>query len=60
MRSARFLGRKPTKNSFIIETILKNKELLNHTRAGISFVREEQKDAAQKIADNILKYLNKT
>jgi UDP-N-acetylglucosamine:LPS N-acetylglucosamine transferase len=54
-----FSEENPQKTAYLIETILKNKELLDYTRPGISFIREQQKDAAQKIADNILKYLNK-
>jgi processive 1,2-diacylglycerol beta-glucosyltransferase len=54
-----FVEENPQKTAYLIETILKNKELLDRTRPGISFVREEHKDAATKIANLILKNLNK-
>lgn len=54
-----FSEENPQKTAVIIETILKNKRLLDYTKPGISFIREQQKDAAHKIASNILKYLNK-
>lgn len=54
-----FSEENPQKTAYIIETILKNKEILNYTKPGISFIREQQKNAARKIADNILKHLNK-
>ncbi len=54
-----FSEENPQKTAYLIETILKNKELLNYTHPGISFIRGLQKEAAQKIAGNILKYLNK-
>lgn len=55
-----FTEENPQNTARLIEIILKNKELLNHTRQGISFVREEQKNAAEKIVSHILKYLNQT
>lgn len=55
-----FSEENPQKTAFIIETILKNKDLLNFANPGISYIRNLQKDAAQKIADNILEHLNKT
>lgn len=54
-----FSEENPQKTADIIETILKNKEILDYTKPGISFIREQQKNASQKIAGNILKYLNK-
>lgn len=55
-----FSEENPQNTAHLIEIILKNKELLNHTRPGISFIRNTQNDAAAKIANHILKYLNKT
>ena len=52
-----FSEENPQKAAYLIETILKNKQLLDHTKLGISFVREGNKDAAAKIADAILKNL---
>lgn len=55
-----FSEENPNKAAYLIETILKNKQLLEHTKLGISYVREQNKDAAGKIADAILRNLRKT
>lgn len=55
-----FSEENPQKAAYLIETILKNKQLLDHTKLGISFVREENKDAADKVADAILRNLKVT
>lgn len=51
-----FVEENPQKTAYLLETILKNKSLLNYTHTGISFVREEHKNAADKVAQHILKF----
>ncbi len=53
-----FVEENPQNTAVLIETILKNKKLLSYTNPGISYVLQEHKNAATKIANHIIKYLN--
>lgn len=60
IRSAQlgFVEENPQNTANLIETILTNKQQLEYTNLGISYVYQQHKDAAEKIADNIIKYLH--
>lgn len=55
-----FVEENPQKTAHIIETILKNKSLLQYIQPGVSLIQKKQKDSAARIAGHMLKYLNKT
>jgi processive 1,2-diacylglycerol beta-glucosyltransferase len=50
-----FVEENPQNTAFLIKTILKNKRLLAHTDRGISFVGGEHENAADNIAEQIIK-----
>lgn len=52
-----FVEEHPQNTAYLIQTILKNRDLLEYTRPGIAYAREAHKDAARKIAGQIIKLL---
>lgn len=61
IRSAQlgFVEENPQNTANLIITILNNNQQLDYTNLGISYIYQQHKNASQKIAENILKYLKK-
>ncbi len=54
-----FVEENPQNTAYLIQTILKNRDILEYTKPGISYAQQVHKQAAEKIAGHIAALLNR-